>query len=226
MADLIRYMPELAGEEAQYVGSLLANMTDEQAANFTFAYRSQRRAETTFLILSMFSLGRFYLGQIGMGILYVFTASLCFVGAIADLINHKKIVSEYNKTVAQKVMTTIAPMANPFAQPAPYPPPAQMPPAAPVQPPPAVPNVPESVETTTSQPPAQTPPATPAQPSPAVPNVPGTVEMTSEPEQEGVTETPSADDVFDALERLASLHERGILTEEEFQAQKDRLLKP
>ena len=35
---------------------------------------------------------------------------------------------------------------------------------------------------------------------------------------------PSSDDVFAQLERLGELHEKGVLTDEEFAAQKARLL--
>lgn len=208
MADLTRFMPELAGEEAQHVGSLLVNMSDEQAASFTFSYRSQRRAETTFLILTMFSLGRFYLGQIGMGILYVFTASVCFVGAIADLVNHKKIIAEYNRQVAQRLAGTAG--FSPFAAPPAYAPP-QTPQAAPPVPstppatqvPPAAPSVAEQQQVPPEQPDVS---AAPAQPNETAP------------------ESQTTDNLFETLERLADLHERGILSDEEFQAQKDRLL--
>ena len=37
--------------------------------------------------------------------------------------------------------------------------------------------------------------------------------------------TPSNNDTVSQLERLASLYEKGILTEEEFQAQKSKILK-
>ena len=214
MADLMRYMPELTGEEAQYVGGLLSNMTDEQAANFTFAYRGQRRVETTFIVLSIFSIGRFYLGQIGMGILYVCTGSLCFVGGIADLLNHKKILAKHNREIAQRVATTSMPMGfNPFSSPMPYVP-SQTPPAAPVpttapEPPPAPPQAQEQPEV---QPVEIEPQAEPEQ------------EPAPKPQQSAPSETLSTSDMFEALERLAALHERGVLTDEEFQAQKDRLL--
>jgi hypothetical protein len=39
-------------------------------------------------------------GQIGMGILYLFTGGLCIVGTIVDTINHKKLAFEYNQQMA------------------------------------------------------------------------------------------------------------------------------
>ena len=38
---------------------------------------------------------RFLTGQIGMGLLYFFTAGLCFIGTIIDLINHKRLTYVY-----------------------------------------------------------------------------------------------------------------------------------
>ena len=206
MADLTRHMPELTGEEAQYIGSLLADMSDEQATSFTFAYRSQRRVELTFLIMTVFHIGRFYLGHIGMAIAYLVTFSFCGIGWIADLINHKKLVADYNKSVAQRLVNTLS--ATGVSSPAP---------AAPYTPP-QTPPTPSPIITESlpvAVPLSEQPEGSPEQP--ATPTAP-------EPLQETAPETQLTDTVFDTLERLASLHERGILTDEEFQAQKDRLL--
>jgi TM2 domain-containing membrane protein YozV len=43
---------------------------------------------------------RFLTDQIGMGILYFFTAGFCFIGTIIDAINYKSIANEYNKKMA------------------------------------------------------------------------------------------------------------------------------
>lgn len=59
-----------------------------------------------------------------------------------------------------------------------------------------------------SQPYGQTPPPPPQRPVPAA----------------AADATPGAADVADQLERLADLRDRGILTEEEFQREKDKLL--
>jgi hypothetical protein len=43
------------------------------------------------------------INHIGLGILYFFTAGLCFIGTIVDLVNHRKLAFEYNSVVAQQV---------------------------------------------------------------------------------------------------------------------------
>lgn len=111
MADVVRYMPELEGEEMLNVQNLLAPMTDDQAATFTAAYRGQRRDPSTVMLLTLLGfiviagVQRFYVGQIGMGLLFLFTAGFCLIGTIVDLVNHKKLAYEYNRGKARDIAT-------------------------------------------------------------------------------------------------------------------------
>ena len=50
---------------------------------------------------------RFIIGQIGMGILYFFTAGLCLIGTIVDLVNHQKLAFEHNQKIANEVLSMI-----------------------------------------------------------------------------------------------------------------------
>ena len=113
MADIMRLMPDLEGEEMLYVGGLVKEMTDAQAESFAMAYRAQRRDPTTVLLLTLLGfvilagVQRFYLGQIGMGLLYLFTAGFCLIGTIIDVVNHKKLAFEYNQLKAQTIATMV-----------------------------------------------------------------------------------------------------------------------
>ena len=113
MADIMRLMPELEGEEMAFVGGLVEDMEDAQADTFAVAYRSQRRDPTTVLLLTVLGfvvvagVQRFYLGQIGMGLLYLFTAGFCLIGTIIDVINHKKLSFEYNQVKAQTIAAMV-----------------------------------------------------------------------------------------------------------------------
>ena len=50
---------------------------------------------------------RFIMGQIGMGLLYLFTAGLCLVGTIVDLVNYQKLAFEYNQKAANEVLIMV-----------------------------------------------------------------------------------------------------------------------
>jgi quinol-cytochrome oxidoreductase complex cytochrome b subunit len=54
---------------------------------------------------------RFMTDQIGMGIVYFFTAGFCFIGTIVDLINYKSMANEYNQKMAFESFN-IAKMSN------------------------------------------------------------------------------------------------------------------
>ena len=103
----MQILPELEGAEMLFVSGLLRDMTDDQARTFAVSYRSQRREPTNVLLLTLLGfvvlagVQRFYLGQIGMGLAYLFTAGFCFIGTIIDLINHKNLAFKYNQEKAQ-----------------------------------------------------------------------------------------------------------------------------
>jgi TM2 domain-containing membrane protein YozV len=50
---------------------------------------------------------RFLIGQIGMGILFLLTGGLCFIGTIVDAINHKKLAFEYNQEMIAESIALI-----------------------------------------------------------------------------------------------------------------------
>jgi TM2 domain-containing membrane protein YozV len=113
MPNIFQLLPSLEGEEMTYVQSLINDMTDTQAQQFAMAYSARRKDPTTILILALVGfvgfagIHRFMLNQIGMGILYFFTAGLCFIGTIVDLVNYRKLAFEYNSVVAQQVSLMI-----------------------------------------------------------------------------------------------------------------------
>jgi len=109
MSKIIRYLPELQDDEQLHVATLYRDMTDEQAEQFARVYR-QRRKETNITLATglVFLLGfagiqRLYLGQVGMGLLYVFTWGLCGIGQIVDLVRHKELTYRYNQRQAEEV---------------------------------------------------------------------------------------------------------------------------
>lgn len=113
MSKVIRYLPELQDDEQLHVASLFRDMTEEQAEQFTRVYRQRRRDANVTLVTALLGflvvagVHRFYLGQTGMGILYLLTAGLCFIGTIVDLVNHKKLTYRYNEKEATEVAAMV-----------------------------------------------------------------------------------------------------------------------
>ncbi|NWF50066.1 MAG: TM2 domain-containing protein [Ignavibacteriaceae bacterium] len=116
MANILQLLPNLQGEEMVFVQNLIKDMTDNQATQFANIYNARRKDPTLILLLTLLGfvviagVHRFVLGQIGMGILYIFTAGLCLIGTIVDVVNHQKLAFEYNSKVAQQVAAMVRTM--------------------------------------------------------------------------------------------------------------------
>ena len=109
MNKVLQHIPEAQGEEHMLLERIVDQMDDNQLRQFASVYRSRRRDPQNVMIFSVVGLllvpglQRFYLGQIGWGILYLFTAGLCLIGSIIDLVNYKSMAFEYNEKIATEV---------------------------------------------------------------------------------------------------------------------------
>ena len=109
MPNILQVLPELEGMEMTFVQGLIKDMTDEQTQLFANAYRSRRRDPLLILLTCLLGfigfagIHRFIIGHAGMGILYLFTAGICFIGTIIDVVNYKNLTFEYNQAIAQQV---------------------------------------------------------------------------------------------------------------------------
>ncbi|RPH36661.1 TM2 domain-containing protein [bacterium] len=113
MPNVMQLMPTLEGDEMVFVQGLIKEMSDNQAQTFTNMYLSRRKDPQTILLTALLGfiivagVHRFLLGHIGMGLLFLFTAGLCFIGTIVDLVNYKKLAFEYNSRAAQQVAVMV-----------------------------------------------------------------------------------------------------------------------
>lgn len=114
MNSILQFMPNLEADEFTYIQALLKDASDEKIQQFATIYNSRRKDPQIVLLLTLVGfLGvagvqRFVLDQVGMGLLYLFTAGLCFIGTIVDLVNYKRLAFEYNQRVALQVSGMIA----------------------------------------------------------------------------------------------------------------------
>ena len=109
MNRILQFLPEIEGEEFALLERLTDQMDEKQLQQFAIIYKSRRRDPQNVMIFAIVGLllipglQRFYLGQIGWGILYLFTAGLCLIGSIIDLVNFKSMTYEFNERVANEV---------------------------------------------------------------------------------------------------------------------------
>ena len=108
MANLLHLMPNLEEDELRYIQEITRELNENQLEQFAIIYNSRRKDPQTILLLTLVGflgiagIQRFIIDQIGMGILYILTAGLCFIGTIVDLVNYKKLSFEYNQKAARQ----------------------------------------------------------------------------------------------------------------------------
>ena len=99
--------------EMVHLKNVTANLSEEKVKDFAVIYSSKRREPELLLLLAcagffgVAGIQRFLTGQIGMGLLFFFTAGLCFIGTILDIINHKQLADEYNAQMANESLQMI-----------------------------------------------------------------------------------------------------------------------
>jgi TM2 domain-containing membrane protein YozV len=116
MPNFFQFLPELQGRELMFVQGLTKDYDENQLMNFANIYRSRRRDPQLILLTTLLGfvgvsgVQRFLTNQIGMGILYLFTAGLCFIGTIIDLINYQDLAMEYNMRMANEAAMMVKAM--------------------------------------------------------------------------------------------------------------------
>jgi TM2 domain-containing membrane protein YozV len=110
---ITHYLPELDETERLYLEGLVDGLSSEQTQLFAGAYRQRRKDPHTVLLTAIVGLvaipglQRFWLGQIGMGFLYLFTWGFLLVGSIADLVRYRTLAFNYNQGVARRIVANI-----------------------------------------------------------------------------------------------------------------------
>ena len=113
MPHITHYMPELQEPERKYIESLIGRMSHEQIQVFASAYRQRRKDPHTVVLTAIIGLvaipglQRFWLGQVGMGFLLLFTWGLLLIGSISDLVRYKTLALMYNQKVGREIATNM-----------------------------------------------------------------------------------------------------------------------
>jgi TM2 domain-containing membrane protein YozV len=110
MSTITHYVAELEEPERSLVEDLTARMSREDIQQFAAAYRQVRKDPQVIRIMAAVGivaipgLQRFWVGQIGMGFLYLLTGGLLWVGTIMDIINYREIAFRYNREAARRIV--------------------------------------------------------------------------------------------------------------------------
>ncbi len=103
---LLMSMPDIQMEELSMLQNLMQTMNDRQKEQFLLFYRTKRKDKQTMLIIAAIGflgfagIHRFLTGEIGLGILYILTLGLCFIGTIIDILNIGQITAAFNEKQA------------------------------------------------------------------------------------------------------------------------------
>lgn len=104
MNNYLMGLPDLQPEEMAGLRDLTEKMSESQQQQFFLLYSGKRKKPQEILLLTCLGfvvvagIQRFVVGQIGMGILYLFTGGLCLIGTIVDVVNYKRLATDYNLT--------------------------------------------------------------------------------------------------------------------------------
>lgn len=115
--DLFINLRGMSPEEYSYLQQIMVGLDERQKQNFVMFYSGKRKSPQDILLftilgfLGIAGIQRFVVGQMGMGILYILTAGLCFIGTIVDVINHKSLATDYNQKAAYESLQMVKMMA-------------------------------------------------------------------------------------------------------------------
>ncbi len=104
------FLSGITPEEHTHLQTATTGLNEQQMRLFLTIYLSKRKNPNDMLLFGIIGffflpgLLRFVVRQTGLGILYLFTFGLCFIGSIVDLVNYKEITFEYNQKIVFETM--------------------------------------------------------------------------------------------------------------------------
>ena len=104
-----------------FLAQLTSGMSEGEIQQFAIAYRRKRKDPQTILLMAVIGvvavpgLHRFALGQIGMGLIYLFTWGLLLFGTITDIVRHKELTHSYDRQLATRISTNLRHSGEPFS---------------------------------------------------------------------------------------------------------------
>lgn len=116
--NLLQTIPGLEPEELSYLQGLTEGLDENKMRAFIRVYNEKRQSANTILLtcliglLGIAGIHRFLIGEILMGIVYLLTAGLCYIGTIVDAVNYKELTRRHNIKAANDAFSLINAMGN------------------------------------------------------------------------------------------------------------------
>jgi TM2 domain-containing membrane protein YozV len=110
---IIHYLPELDEPETSFIERLTVRMSHENMQQFAAAYRQLRKDPQTLRLMAIIGivaipgLHRFWVGQLGIGFLYLLTWGLLLVGTIIDIVRYRELAFTYNRQIAKRIASNL-----------------------------------------------------------------------------------------------------------------------
>jgi TM2 domain-containing membrane protein YozV len=88
-------------------------MSHESIQQFAAAYRQVRKDPQTLRVMAVIGivaipgLHRFWVGQVGIGLLYLLTWGLILFGTITDVFRYRELALSYNQQVARRIAANL-----------------------------------------------------------------------------------------------------------------------
>lgn len=112
------YLPELDEPERSFIEQLTTGMSSENMPQFAAAYRQLRKDPQTLRLMAIVGivaipgLHRFWVGQIGIGFLYLVTWGLLLFGTITDIVKYRELAFRYNQRAARRIAINLGQSAD------------------------------------------------------------------------------------------------------------------
>lgn len=98
--------PGITPEEMAFLQQGTTELSENQKKYFYMLYSDKRKSPQDIMLFTLIGflgvagIQRFVLGEVGMGIIYLFTGGFCWIGTIVDLVNYKTLATDYNRKMA------------------------------------------------------------------------------------------------------------------------------
>ena len=108
------YLPELDEPERSFIERLMAGMSHENIQQFAAAYRQVRKDPQTLRLMAVIGivaipgLHRFWVGQLGLGFLYLLAWVLLLFGTVTDIVKYRELAFSYNRQAPRRIAVNLS----------------------------------------------------------------------------------------------------------------------